>query len=573
MSKYLVVGFGGAGKRALKCMSEIDPLGEFAIWTTGARNDDLPPGVGRISNVTEALNYNADGVFISTPTSKHIEYAEHFLNRAKWIVIDKPLDDKLNKCEVFARNAKYSSTKVYINFQRRYMQCWSKVNKLILSKKTGKFLNGLVKIASFYPDWRPNKNVEEIYVSRRDLGGGVLLTECHEIDLIQWLLGPIISVDARCVDKMGENNVEDQAQLLLEVQLEDGNKSIVVDLNDKVRPTERYMRLSFENMTIVIEEDSNKITVYDTDGSNKYVECFETENPHKSLLADVIADKGNPPMLRDGLLVNAVIEAAKKSSISKKGQIVNESVCPYEGTKYLNAAIDLLIEEFGNRVIAVYGLGSLGYGGYVEGWSDFDIDVIVHTDYEQARDDYRAGKAIEKKVKESGFDRIDIRVYDYQHLNVRKTILEYGQCSRATMLCDSAVLLMGKDIRKELIRPTLEEQNREGLYLLEHMLDFGDQWWNNLPWDDIAAHFALTSRFLYTKDTGRVAGKQMALEYALNTYADKFDNEQLQWLLWALSMRTNYHPMMIQDVLHNTAVSVLKRTFVLTRNILAEVVS
>ena len=140
------------------------------------------------------------------------------------------------------------------------------------------------------------------------------------------------------------------------------------------------------------------------------------------------------------------------------------------------------------------------------------------------------------------------------------------------MLCDSAILLMGTDIRKKLVRPMREEQNREGFYLLEHMIGFSDQWWSNLPWDDIAAHFALTARFLYTKDTGKVASKQMALEYALNNYSNRYDKEQIQWLLWALSMRINYHPMLVQEVLHENAVNVLKRTFVLVRNILAEVI-
>lgn len=572
MRKYLIVGFGGAGRRALKCMCEIDPVAEFAIWNTG-KSTEFYAGTRYtlIESLDGALCFGADGVFISTPTSKHIEYAQLFLNAVKWIVIDKPLDSDLNKCEVFCRNAKYSHTKVYINFQRRYLPCWIRLSEILKEGNTGALIYGLVKVYSFYPEWRPDKNPEELYASRKDLGGGVLLTECHEIDLINWLLGPIFRVDARIMENTEKNKVENQAQLLLDVQTEYGDRSITVVLNDKILPSERLIELSFEKMTIRVEEDKSRIIKRDLSGNIINVELFKPCNPHYALLYDVMTGTGEPPEIQNGLFVNAVVDAAKKAAAKHSSQIVNESICPVEGTAFLDVAIDMLNDEFKDRIVAVYGLGSLGYGGYVDGWSDFDIDVIVYTDHEHAYRDYQIGKAIEKIIKERGFDRIDIRVYDYEHLNARKTVLEYGQCSRATMLCDSAVLLMGIDIRNRIVRPTREEQNQEGFFLLDHMLSFADHWWDNLPWDDVAAHFALTARLLYTKDTGKVVGKQVAIEFVLERYSDIFDKEQVQWLLWALAMRVHYHPLLVQDNLHGDAIRVLKRTFVQIRNILAEV--
>jgi len=572
MNRFLIVGFGGAGKRALNIISDIVPGCSLAVWDTGTHNELIPDNVSVITGLEQALEFCPTGVFISTPTSKHVEYAEPFLNIAKWIVIDKPLDSEMNRCEVFSRNAKYSSTRVYINFQRRYMTCWLRLKTLLNEMHLGELKYGIVRVCSYYPDWRPNKEADKLYVARKELGGGVLLTECHELDLINWLLGPVVKVVARASELVSANGVENSAQLMVDVSLPYGERNIALVLDDKHKPSGRSIELVFHDKTVIVEEDANRITILDTNGEVLLSETTVENNPHLDLLKDVISMTGNPPSLSDGLWVNAIIYAAKKSVKSKMTELVTPSICPDEGVDYLNEAIDLLNEAFKGRLIAVYGLGSLGYGGYVTGWSDFDIDVLIDSDYEHARNDYQVGKEIESIIKNKGFDRIDIRVYDYRHLNERKTILEYGQCSRATMLCDSAVLLMGKDIRVRLQRPTRSEQNKEAYNLLEHMLGFSDDWWNALPWDDIAAHFALTARFLYTKDTGEVAGKQNALEYALNNYSAVYDQEQLQWMLWALAMRIKHHPLMIQDILHANAVNVLRRTFEKAKSILEEVI-
>lgn len=572
MDRFLIVGYGGAGKRALNLISALVPGCMLAVWNTGTHSGMVPENVKTITGLEQALELCPTGVFIATPTSKHIEYAELFLNIAKWIIIDKPLDADLNKCEIFTRNAKYSSTQVYINFQRRYMTCWLRLKTLLEEMDFGELEYGIVKINSYYPEWRPNKEPEKLYVARKELGGGAFLTECHELDLINWLLGPIVRAFAKESVLVSDMDVENSAQFMVDVSLPYGCRNIVFMLNDKHKPCERSIELIFQKRTVVVEEDANKIIVCDNDGEILLSETTVSNNPHLDLLKEVISMTGNPPSLYEGLWVNAVIHAAKKSVMSMHSETVTPSVCPNEGVVYLDDAIDLLNKAFKDRLISVYGLGSLGYGGYVTGWSDFDIDVFVHSDYERARADYQIGKEIETIIKNKGFDRIDIRVYDYRHLNERKTILEYGQCSRATMLCDSAILLMGKDVRNELRRPSLSEQNREAYNLLNHMLGFGDEWWNALPWDDIAAHFALTARFLYTKDTGKVAGKQNALEYVLNNYSSVYDSEQLQWMLWALAMRMKHHPLMIQDILHDNAVNVLHRTFANVKSILAEVI-
>lgn len=564
MNKFLIIGMGGAGKRAASLIREIVPECRIAVWNTGRSQSLLFESMIRINNFEEAFAFAPEYVVIATPTSKHLVYAEAFLDRCKCILIDKPMDSDMNRCEVFARNAHMSNTKVFINYQRRFISCWQNLYELIRSEDTGEFLYGTIEIASYYPDWRPEKNPEQLYVSRKDLGGGVLLTECHEIDLIGWLLGPIVSVSAKLMPTE-ENSVEDQAMLLMELYLPYGRKYVNVVLDDYNKNLTRSLKLHFKNVSYAIDEINGMITVHKAD--TNIISIKEEVSPYKKLLSTMIRnidlniENSILPTIEDGLAVNAVIYAAKKSMETNAVCPVVASICPAEGAPYLEEAIIQLQKCFGKSLKAVYGLGSLGYGGYVEGWSDFDIDVLVDTEYARARAVYQKGKEIEKDIQEKGFERIDIRVYDYEHLNARNTILTYGQCSRATMLCDNAVLFAGEDVRPNIKRPTLEEQTQEAIGLLEHMLANEDDWWNALPWDDIAAHFALIARFLYTKDTGKVAGKQIALEYLINKKSELFEDKELQWILWALACRQKYHSYLFLDRLHKDAVHVLRNMF------------
>ena len=492
------------------------------------------------------------------------------MNIADFIIIDKPLDAELVECERFVRNCRRSSTRVYVNFQRRFLPCWQSFKRAVEAERDGNFCYGEITVQSFYPNWRPNKPADVLYVARRELGGGVLLTECHEIDLIQWIFGDIQDVYASTEDTAPEQ-VENYAQMCFHVSFAYGKRPVMLTVDDMCDAEKRIARFRFQNATYEIDELAQRVVRITAAGPETiYAGGGESPNPHKTLLASLYDGDADVPTMEDGLNVNAVIQAAKESAANREVCVVKKTVCPKEGEPYLEMTIQKLQEAFGERLIAVYGLGSLGYDGYVPGWSDFDLDVLVDTGYEEAPEDYRIGKKIEKEVQNAGFERIDIRVYNPDHLNERKTILTYGQCSRALMLTDSSVLLYGRDVRHQIIRPTIPECNGEAIGLLKKMLANPETWWNQLPWDDIAAHYALVCRFHYTADEGRVAGKRVALEYFISHYAAQMTPEMLRWMLWALSCRLSYHPLFIQDTLHGDAVVCLQDLFRMTLHMLEE---
>jgi predicted dehydrogenase len=51
-------------------------------------------------------------------------------------------------------------------------------------------------VGQWLPDWRPGTDHREGYGAFKALGGGVTLDLIHELDLVQWLLGPVTDVTA-----------------------------------------------------------------------------------------------------------------------------------------------------------------------------------------------------------------------------------------------------------------------------------------------------------------------------------------------------------------------------------------
>jgi len=75
-----------------------------------------------------------------------------------------------------------------ISYQRRFHPRMKKMREIIVSGGIGKIVNILIEVGSFVPAWHPYEDFRELYACRADLGGGVLLTEIHEVDLCYWFL-------------------------------------------------------------------------------------------------------------------------------------------------------------------------------------------------------------------------------------------------------------------------------------------------------------------------------------------------------------------------------------------------
>jgi predicted dehydrogenase len=118
----------------------------------------------------------------------------------------------------------------------------------------------------YLPDWHPWEDYRQMYSSRSDLSGGVLL-DCHDIDYLTWLLGPIKNVNCRMVNTNTlEISTSDLATMVLEFE-SGALGSVQIDYLQ--RPNARRVHISGSNGIAIWDFTGQIVRSYDA-GSEEW---------------------------------------------------------------------------------------------------------------------------------------------------------------------------------------------------------------------------------------------------------------------------------------------------------------
>ena len=110
-----------------------------------------------------------------------------------------------------------------VGYQLRFHPCLHKLAEIVHSGILGNLLAVRATIGEYLPAFHPFEDYRQMYASRADLGGGVVLSQIHEFDFLYSLFGLPNRIYA-----MGghwselEIDVEDTASILMECSLTAG---------------------------------------------------------------------------------------------------------------------------------------------------------------------------------------------------------------------------------------------------------------------------------------------------------------------------------------------------------------
>ena len=231
VEKIFFVGLGGAGQRHLRIFHRL--LSPSTPWIAYRRLEKTPLlnpdfSVDRkltleqkynlqyVTSLKEGFAQKPDLVVIATPSSLHDEPAMEAAERGIHVFMEKPFSDRLRGFETFRELVLYRRMAFFISYQRRFHPYLQKIKRILEKKDLGKIIRAVFNVGSYVPSWHPYEDFKKLYACRKDLGGGVLLTEIHELDLCYWFFGCPQSVYCAggnfSVIKL---DVEDTAQVIL----------------------------------------------------------------------------------------------------------------------------------------------------------------------------------------------------------------------------------------------------------------------------------------------------------------------------------------------------------------------
>ena len=170
-------------------------------------------GYGDHLSLLDALK--PDVVHITTPHSSHSTIAIDCLERGVNVVLEKPLAHTLGEAQRLVAAASVSTAKIAVCFQNRYNAAVQAMRATLDSGEVGD-----IKGASATVFWQRDANYYRNRPWRgkwESAGGGLMMNQAiHTVDLLQWLVGDVVSLSGNSSTRfLGDSiEVEDTAEFV-----------------------------------------------------------------------------------------------------------------------------------------------------------------------------------------------------------------------------------------------------------------------------------------------------------------------------------------------------------------------
>jgi len=335
LGSVLFVGLGGAGQRHLRILRQRLPQARFSAYrhtsATPLLTADFKPQPGLLEQAYDlalfptlqaALDERPDLVVISTPSSLHYGPALAAARRGLGLLVEKPWSDTLAGFADFQDTVMRQVPPFHLSFQRRFHPLVRRMRELVAAGQLGRITRVHMEVASYVPAWHPYEDWRRLYAVRRDLGGGVLLTECHEIDLCYWMFGL-----PQCVSCLGGNfgpeplEVEDTVELTLDY----GNFTAQLSLCFMQREARRSIEIAGSAGHVLWQVAGNRLTHVDYDSGRRdetadadFTNDAMFEAQADALLATSADDADTEAQLHAAWASQAMIAAARLSMVERR---------------------------------------------------------------------------------------------------------------------------------------------------------------------------------------------------------------------------------------------------------------
>ncbi|WP_160118579.1 Gfo/Idh/MocA family protein [Chryseotalea sanaruensis] len=181
--KILLIGLGSIGRRHLKHLQSIENVTLAALRTNkGARKEKSD--ILEFFSVEDALSFQPNGVIISNPTALHVQTALPFLKAGVKVLIEKPIADTLAEATLLTA----FSEQIRVAYCMRFSPLVVKLTEIFANDPPFKIS---FKRSYYLPKWHPYADYTKEYTAIKALGGGVIRTLSHEIDMaLHWFGEP-----------------------------------------------------------------------------------------------------------------------------------------------------------------------------------------------------------------------------------------------------------------------------------------------------------------------------------------------------------------------------------------------
>ncbi|MBU1055295.1 MAG: Gfo/Idh/MocA family oxidoreductase [Proteobacteria bacterium] len=275
--KTLFIGLGSIGQRHLNNLFML--LGkdvEVFAYRKTHHNRVFVDGESReVKSLQEYYNYipvdsfydgldkNPEAVFITNPSSEHINMMIPAAEKGCHIFVEKPLSNSMEGVDKIESLTESKGLSVMVGFQTRFNPCYKIVNKILRQNKFGKVVSAHFEWGTYLPSHHPYEDYRQSYAARKDLGGGVVLGLMHELDMICSFWGQPQNISV-IGGRLGlfEIDVEDTVSVLMEYRKENYSFPVSLFLSYAQTKENRWFRIQFEKATLFCNLTESNLRIF-----------------------------------------------------------------------------------------------------------------------------------------------------------------------------------------------------------------------------------------------------------------------------------------------------------------------
>ncbi len=341
--KTLIIGLGSVGQRHARNLRML--LGtdvELMAYRVRKLPGVLPDGgapdaaasvaeqydIREYADLQEALARRPQAVFICNPSRLHIPVALAAARTGASLFIEKPLSDSYDGVEELIALVEQKALTALVGYQMRFHPCLRRLHALLRDGVIGRVVAVRAEAGEYLPGWHPYEDYRTSYAARADLGGGVLLSQIHEMDYLYWMFGRprrIFALGGKCSDL--EIDVEDVASISMECVVDSRTVAIHLHQDYLQRPASRTCQVIGTAGKVLVDLRAASIQVYDEGGQLRESSRYEHFDRNQMFLdelrsfLDALEGKPTPAVtLRDAAQSLLMALAARRSL--QTGQVV-----------------------------------------------------------------------------------------------------------------------------------------------------------------------------------------------------------------------------------------------------------
>lgn len=300
--KALIIGYGSIGQRHYEVLSSLSIFETIDI-VTKRQIKDL--STYEYLELVSDLNVY-DYFVISSETNRHFEQLKILESKVvdKLIFCEKPLFESKKVLE-------NSKNRIFVGYVLRYHPLLQKLKALLENDKA---IYANVRCGQYLPNWRPNTDYRDCYSAHKNQGGGVLLDLSHEIDYVQWLLGPIVELKSYQLHQSDlEINSDDLVLIIGKT-----NRAIATNISiDYIsKSTHRNIRIETNKNSFDLDLINNTLVVTDKEGNSKKLSSPELKrnDSFKDMHCDILGLQEYACTFEEGINVMETISTIQEQN-------------------------------------------------------------------------------------------------------------------------------------------------------------------------------------------------------------------------------------------------------------------